>query len=49
MSAEMEEVLEVRQTLMHSQSEVRQLIQANKNLQNEVERLNGLVSFIKAF
>ncbi|XP_053375896.1 ARF GTPase-activating protein GIT2-like isoform X1 [Mercenaria mercenaria] len=43
MPPEVEEVLEIRQALMHSQSEVRQLIQANKNLQNEVERLNNLV------
>lgn len=44
MPPEVEEVLQIRQALMHSQSEVRQLIQANKNLQNEVERLNNLVS-----
>ncbi|XP_052227395.1 ARF GTPase-activating protein GIT2-like isoform X2 [Dreissena polymorpha] len=36
-------MMELRQALMHSQSEVRQLIQANKNLQHEVERLNTLV------
>ncbi|XP_052801064.1 ARF GTPase-activating protein GIT2-like isoform X2 [Mya arenaria] len=41
--SEVNEVAGMRQALVHSQSEVRQLIQANKNLQHEVERLNTLV------
>ena len=40
---------EIYQALLHSQSEVRQLIQANKNLQNEVERLNNLVCVSYSF
>ena len=36
----------MRRALHHSQSEVQQLIQANKNLQLEVERLNNMVIMI---
>ena len=39
-----EEYHNMRRALLHSQSEVQQLIQANKNLQLEVERLNNMVS-----
>ncbi|KAL3856782.1 hypothetical protein ACJMK2_011499 [Sinanodonta woodiana] len=38
-----EHFLEMRRAFIHSQSEVRQLIQANRNLQTEVERLNHMV------
>ena len=39
-----EEYHNMRRALLHSQSEVQQLIQANKNLQLEVERLNNMVN-----